>query len=383
MKNNYFYGSSVNIVLLVAVFLLIKSNAQTSTNLPPGFTSRTDYLNSLTNEAAISAAYQGGHVSKGEVEQLVSNRLSGLDFTNEDELRKAYDRGIIGRGEAMALQSLLKNWQSQNLYGRVIDQTGQPVAGVEVTGEVEIMNGFIVGKIEKYETQTDTNGLFQFVGLKGASLSASISKRGFEIDYRLGRVAPVGGQSSRNDRMIFIMCKLHGGEPMIHADTKGLPYWYSFLKPNEDVARINLMTCRDANYPSEKQSTSEHHYDLEVALHLDGPIKTNANRVLFCTWSANIGITNGGLVEIPANTIYPYEAPTEGYQPSLTLNFPTNMVGWSDQFKKNFYFKSENGKTYGRMNVEMDNRGKLTLEIYANPGASRNLEFDPAKQIIE
>ena len=384
MKKIYSYTGVVGIVLAMTAILLFKSNAQPSTNpppLPPGFANQSDYLQSLTNEAAISAAYQGGHISKDEAGQMVSNRVASLPYRDAASIQNAYNHGLIGKGEAMILDSMRKNGQEQNLYGRVVDQNGQPVAGVVVEGCLEILNGWTVGKVERPTNQTDANGLFQFTGLKGANLSASVSKAGYEIDYRVGQIAPVGGQSSSNDRMTFIMCKLHGAEPMIHADTKGLPYWYSLLKPNEEAARINLMTCRDAKYVSEKYITGERHYDLEVGLHRDELIKTNANRVLFCNWSATIGIKNGGLVAIPTNAIYPYEAPAEGYQPSLTLDFPTNMAGWTDQFKKSFYFKSENGKTYGRMTIEMNNRGRLALEIYANPNGSRNLEFDPQKQI--
>ena len=289
-----------------------------------------------------------------------------------------YQKGQIDKGQMAQSVWEANNHTRQDRYGKVVDQDGQPVAGVDVTGTIEFIQA---DKPDlHYKTQTDTNGLFQFTGLHGAGLAVKVAKVGYEMDYERGAFEP-SGQSSPTNRVIFNMWKLRGPEPMVHADTKGLPYWYSFFKPNEGSTRINLLTCRDEGYVSERYSKWERRYDLEIALHLEEPIKTNANRILFCNWSATIGITNGGLVEIPTNTIYPYEAPAAGYQPSLAMNFPTNMAGWTDQFKKGFYFKSENGKIYGRMTIEMNNRGRLALEVFANPAGSRNLEFDSSKQI--
>jgi hypothetical protein len=327
---------------------LASAQGQTSTNLPSiphGFATRADYLKSLTKEKNILDAYHAGQISKDEA--------------------------------ALAL-SALGNGKSMDTYGKVVDQDGEPVVGAKVRAALERETSLTDDK--EYDTKTDAKRLFHFLGLHGSALDIIPEKAGYDFDPKL----PC---SSRPDLyvpdptnpLIVTMWKLHGAEPMVHSDTKGLPYWYSFLEPNGSWAWINMMTCRDAKY--EKNASGERHYDLEVRLYRDELIKTNANRVLFCNWSATIGITNGGIVEIPTNNIYPFEAPVEGYQPSITLNFTTNMVGWSDQFKKEFYFESQNGKIYGRMTIEMDNWGRFRADIYTNPAGSRNLEFDPKEQI--
>ena len=51
-----------------------------------------------------------------------------------------------------------------------------------------------------------------------------------------------------------------------------------------------------------------------------------------------------------------------------------------------FYFKSKNGKNYGRFKLEVVayKNGKTTVriqDILINPNGSRNLEFDPDKNI--
>ena len=68
-----------------------------------------------------------GYLSRNEAIAAISNKLSSLKFTNEIALHKAYDHGIISRGEAMALEALSKNSRTQSLYGKVVDQNGQPM----------------------------------------------------------------------------------------------------------------------------------------------------------------------------------------------------------------------------------------------------------------
>lgn len=311
-----------------------------------------------------------------------STRLEYLhSFTRAEEIERAYQAGNISEGEAMLAMSMNKFSPSDNssmdTYGQVVDQYGQPVVGAKVNGFLEFEEKI---KGEKYETITDSGGRFNFLGLHGKGLGIVPEKKDYEYNIKNGTKRPQTYLLNSNSPLVFTMWKLRGAEPMVHADTKGLPYWYSFLKPNDDVARINMMTCRDAKYPSEKRIAVEPNYDLEVGLKRDEIIKTNANRVLFCNWSVSIGITNGGLVEIEKNNIYPYEAPVGGYQPMITFNFTTNMAGWTDRLKKGFFFESLNRKVYGRMTIEIDNRGEFYAEIYANPAGSRNLEFDPKIQ---
>ena len=271
----------------------------------------------------------------------------------------------------------LKDRTNLDTYGQVIDQNGNPVAGVKIKGEAKQ-----AWEYKTYYTETDARGLFSFVDIHGRSFFIHPQKEGYGYNQKQLPERPQDYLADPALPLRITMYKLKGAEPMIHNDTKGLPYWYAFLQPNGDPARINMRTCRDDKYIGERQVTGERHYDLTIALHLDEPIKTNGNRWLVCNWSATVGITNGGLVELPANTLYPFEAPADGYQPSLTFNFPTKMAGWTDHFEKSFYFKSDQGKTYGRMTMQMNNWGRLALEIYANPAGSRNLEFDSKKQIM-
>jgi hypothetical protein len=101
-------------------------------------------------------------------------------------------------------------------------------------------------------------------------------------------------------------------------------------------------------------------------------------------WSITLEISSGGLQEI--TDLYPNEAPRDGYQSTITMNFPANMPKWSAWLNHPFYFRSRGGQVYGRMNVSITADFQppptfFSTEIYANPAGSRNLEFDPDKQI--
>ena len=119
--------------------------------------------------------------------------------------------------------------------------------------------------------------------------------------------------------------------------------------------------------------------DLQVAL-TRNPV--NIDRSKPFDWTLTVGIANGGLIEI--TDLYPNEAPAEGYQPSVTITMSADDKNWTSSFSRSYYFQS--GQTYGRMTINVTANFQppptfFGADIYANPSGSRNLEFDPSKQI--
>jgi len=304
-----------------------------STNLPPpGFASRLDYLKS---------------------------------FTNEDEVTRAYRSGLIGKDEAIIAHFEIGNAKSQDFYGKVIDQYGQPVVGANVTGYLRSDEGFGINdeKVEEFKTQTDAEGQFQFTGLHGARFGQKVSKDGYEMGSE-GYIKQTGSKTSPNDRATFTMWKFRGAEPMVH------PSIHAYIPCDGSITKFDLFTGK-------KNSNGE----MAVSL-TRNPVNIDRRRSF--NWSVTLEIPNGGFQEI--TNLYPNEAPVEGYQSTMTLDFSTNMVGWQPDFNHAYYFKSKDGQVYGRMaiNIMANFQPPPTLfavEIYANPAGSRNLEFDPKKQI--
>ena len=261
-----------------------------------------------------------------------------------------------------AMRQEAYNQTRQDLYGKVVDQDGHPVAGVDVTGTARQIEGF-KEKFTTSKTQTDAAGLFQFTGLHGVDMGADVSKAGYEIDYKRGVFEP-SGQSSPTNRVVYTMWKLKGAEPMVHVKL------HSYIPCDGTETRFDLLTG--------KKSTNG---DLIVSL-TRNPL--NIDRKKPFDWTLTLQITNGGFQAV--TNIYPNEAPADGYQSNVFFHYESGSSNWTSQIQPQLYFKGKNGQSYGRMNLKVmtDFQPPPTLfdaEIYANPGGSRNLEFDPAKQI--
>ena len=299
---------------------------------PPGFASREDYLNSLTTEKKI------------------------MD---------AYDAGLLDKDEAALALVALGDKASMDTYGKVVDQDGQPVVGAKVQGNVHID----IGGSEEHDTTTDAQGRFHFLGLHGHGLNVDLQKEGYYFDYMLPSAQrPNGYLPDPSNPIVLTMWKQRGAEPMVHCDVE------STIPRDGTAKNFNLLTGRkDVSGGLAAQMLRD---PLEIA---PKDLRKPFN------WSVTLSITNGGLLEY-TNQPYPYEAPSEGYQKSVTLSFPTNMVGWQSWAKRDYYFNDKNGQIYGRMTIEV-HAGAPTPEAYfriidyANPNGSRNLEFDYNKQI--
>ncbi len=67
-------------------------------------------------------------------------------------------------------------------YGKVVDQEGKPLAGVEITGGTGSSTGFMQQETRSYKTTTDGNGLFTFGGFRGDALILELKKPGYNFE---------------------------------------------------------------------------------------------------------------------------------------------------------------------------------------------------------
>jgi hypothetical protein len=263
-----------------------------------------------------------------------------------------------------------ENRHTIGIYGKVIDQDGNPIVGADVTGSVSRMQGWYEDfKWVSHTTQTDTNGLFQFVGLTGAGWNLSVKKDGYEIDYRKGYSGPKcstdGSQTKPDNHVILTMYKRHGAEPMIHIKL------HSYIRCEGTVTRFELLTGKKNPDGDFEVSLTRNPFNIDPRKPFD--------------WILTLEITNGGFQVV--TNIYPNEAPADGYQPQIVFHYEPGSSNWTSQIQPQLYFKGENGQVYGRMTLKVmtDYQPPPTLfnaDIYANPKGSRNLEFDRSKQIM-
>jgi hypothetical protein len=301
------------------------------TNAPPsGFATRVDYLKSFTSEKDILNARQAGLI-------------------NEDE-------SMLAMG---ALEDKMES-KPMDIYGQVVDQSGQPVVGVKVQGYVRVG----IGDDEEHDTETDSQGRFHFLGLRGQGLGIRLQKQGYEYGYKIPYRRPENYLPDPNNPAIITMWKLRGAEPMVHDKL------HAYIPCDGSITHFDLLTG--------KKSPDG---DFSVSL-TRNPLSIVRNKQF--DWTVTFEVTNGGLQVI--TNIYPNEAPAEGYQSKMTFEFQPNSTNWTTHFTPALYFKGKDGQIYGRMaiNIMADFQPPPTLfdaDIYANPAGSRNLEFDPQKQI--
>src|SRR5262249_13783147 len=137
-------------------------------------------------------------------------------------------------------------------------------------------------------------------------------------------------QTGPAERAIFVMWKLRGGEPMIHARV------HAYIPCDGTMTRYSLVT--GAKSPDG---------DLELTF-TRNPIQIVRGTPFY--WKATVEFPNGGGL-IAVNDTYPYEAPADGYESKLVIEMPTQMKSWNAGFVHSYYFRS--GDVYGRMTISI------------------------------
>ena len=259
-----------------------------------------------------------------------------------------------------------ENSRSLDFYGIVIDQHGDPVAGVKVKAGVGLIVSFSHSDGKDYFTETDTSGRFSFVGIHGAGVGFLFTKAGYSYDQRQPASSrPNDYVPEPNNPVVFAMWKLKGSEPMVKTRI------HAYIPCDGTPTMFDLLTGKKVLSGG----------DLTVRLTRD-PVQIVRGNPF--GWQLSLEISEGGLQEI--TDLYPNEAPAVGYQQIVTVSMPVGAKNWSADCKDTYYFTAENGHDYGRINIDLTGDFQppptsFDADIYINPSGSRNLEFDPAKAI--
>lgn len=253
---------------------------------------------------------------------------------------------------------------SISFYGKVIDQNGDPVPDANVQyGAIDKFDA----DGSRYEGKSDANGLFSISGIKGAVLTVGVWKEGYynindksdgAFAYGAG-VDPTRKEPPKKDKpAVFILQKMGVAEPLIQVSSRQI-----------DVPRTGQPIRVDfANGQTGRGG-------LQIASWIG-----DSNKRPF-DWRYELSVPGGGLVERKGQ--FDFEAPDQGYQPSIEVKMAADAKQWTSRLAKEYFAKLGDGK-YARFSVRFyaGDRSFVVLESYLNPApGSRNLEFDPKKVV--
>jgi hypothetical protein len=259
-------------------------------------------------------------------------------------------------------ESSAELWRTPILYyGKVVDESNQPIPGVMVSFNTSSVNEALTS--EQYDTgtvMTDDRGIFKIDGVRGIGMVFQLSHPNYYTDpknltdYDI-RDYPKKGPlpNTEETALIFRMHSKGNPVPLVHrVGGVNVPL-------NKTPTELIL---RGQDY---KQQIGE------LVVEASGSPPPQYDQQPF-DWDAKISVPGGGLLEF--TNPYDFTAPDSGYQPTVELAFPKELVGWTDTVSKSYFVKLPSG--FARLNVYIGAKSPLffSIDYDYNPDGSANLE---------
>jgi hypothetical protein len=258
-------------------------------------------------------------------------------------------------------QQLLTEWQAPiNFYGKVVDESNNPVSGAGVQfGWSETPRDY-AGHTST--TTSDTAGLFELHGVHGPSLEVSVGKQGYDTSHRdtTAFTYAISGHFSPDpfNPVVFHLRKKREGTDLITVDYPGFAH---IAQLRHDGTPIDLDL-----FSGQKVSAGN------GTLHLTLERELVAKNVRKYNWRLGISVPNGGIMETYEE--FPFEAPQNGYQPDIVVDMPSTSANWHEEMRAKYYILLPNGN-YGRIDFYLlAYNGVFTVQSAINPNGSQNLE---------
>lgn len=258
-----------------------------------------------------------------------------------------------------------------DFFGIVLDQHNQPVPGAQVAFSIVSTLDFVNPKQQTGELSGE-DGRFSVLGKRGASIFVKVSHSDYFFSpsaqqtfsfYQNPDAVKNEQLPGRAQPAVFRLIKKGDAEPLLkqkqvlrNVPKNGQPVRVGLAGPNGGDLNIHAWTS-----PRPAGAANNAPFD----------------------WRVRVEVPGGGLLAY--EDVYQFEAPAEGYTPSVEFAMPAGGIDgkWRDRFEGTFFVKLANGN-YARMRFQMIAGGNhfAVVESYYNPTpGSRNLEFDPAKVV--
>lgn len=97
-------------------------------------------------------------------------------------------------------------------------------------------------------------------------------------------------------------------------------------------------------------------------------------------WRCRVSVPGGGLIE--REDALDFGAPEAGYRKVDEITMAKAAPQWRSQVRKDYFLQLNDGR-FARVSLEVITHGDHLIAVtsFLNPSGSRNLEYDPNKQV--
>ena len=247
------------------------------------------------------------------------------------------------------------------LYGKVLDENGQPIPNAVVSYEWTDLSA---NGSSKKECASDGAGLFT-IQERGKRLCLTVKKPDY-YSTRDARSAcfeyanPFDGlfKPDLNNRVVFHLRKKGVGVDLITSQQGVSPDFPIHIPRDGTTVIVDVMKRKVGDVGQIQISESKPEQKIW---------KQATN------WSFRMEIPDGGFVETKDE--FMFEAPVSDYQPVVDFQFQKGDANWKEAISKKYYIKFGSPPHYGRLEVQTGiSYGGAILTYAINPDGSRNLE---------
>jgi hypothetical protein len=275
--------------------------------------------------------------------------------------------------EARLMDAVLAVYSNPiSLYGKVVDQYGDPVPGATID-LYPLTSHFKEDAAKDIVLTSDAEGEFSITGLKGFSMGVSVSKPGYlrypptsgiASEVTLGYSGDGGGNrhAEPSNPLIMELHKIGATEPLVRVARQ------RWKLPLDGTPRIIALDSKDG--------TGTH--QIEFRFKSDTHSRREPGRSVYSSfdWSFEFSIPGGGLVWDASDAIF--EAPETGYTEKVLYSYSATLPReeWKRVRYGRYFVRFPDG-THGRIQFDIDGGSDtrpLYMESWLNPKpGSRNL----------
>lgn len=257
-----------------------------------------------------------------------------------------------------------------SFYGRVVDQHGNSVSDADV--KFAANDKPLGGRPSEYKRKTDSTGSFSITGISGLTLAVEVSKPGYVV------IPPADNKVTSSGVFEYGLSSIRGPhQPRAESPVVFILHKPGTLEPLVRIGRKDFRIARDGSPLTIPLDEGQAHQVILRCWNSDASRPQGQHQY---DWRLEITVPAGGLIY--RTDPFNFEAPTEGYGSSDTIEMPASLpAGKWNGIAERAYFLRFNDGVFARATLEMHAGGDhfVVWESFLNPKVgSRILESDSA-----